>query len=630
MSATQFVPSVECIQCHRVMAARELGRHIREKHNLARDFQALYARNFGNNNGPHQPAASPRSPTGTLTSAPSESSNTLSTESDLTLSTVSSTQFSIWQQQNPAQPSAPTTIDDIALSRNHRTDSPQTSTQHLRNSVRFQVQGLVDQFEGLDATARQICINGVRCMPIFPTLYAHVFTHLNICAPDKPNLLIDLESMRRDWISRDNMWCLINFKAIKDVLFGLMNKAQVELHLCNQSLTSKSRLHVLDIQDIGALIASCWTDSDATTQLLTLKDDKAQSMLDLLQTLLVMKSNQLEGWYKCRFLDTIIRLSRKSGRFPQSLQLRRIDNLVQTSLHGGSGIISKGELLGRVVAVKEIQAVGRTTEQFLKDFSNEAVVWCHIQHSSCLPFYGVFHLNDGAPRTCLVSPWMKNGHLNAYLQRTDADRAPLVLDIARGLEYLHGMQPTIVHGDLKGVNILVSSSGRACLADFGLATTQDSQAQLQTTISVAGTPSFMAPELLKARANSSLLSTLDRRPCDIFAFGCICYEMYNGTRPFSSLLPQAVDVKFMMGNRPSRPTNNVCLQRGLDDDMWDFIQNLWHQDPKLRATASQVSLWMSYKMRMAGKSTDRPPAEMEWDLDFLTECTTDFDPLSLA
>lgn len=48
------------------------------------------------------------------------------------------------------------------------------------------------------------------------------------------------------------------------------------------------------------------------------------------------------------------------------LQLRRIENLEPTSLRGGFGVIFKGELLGRLVAVKEIQAVGRTTEQFLK------------------------------------------------------------------------------------------------------------------------------------------------------------------------------------------------------------------------------------------------------------------------
>jgi hypothetical protein len=109
--------------------------------------------------------------------------------------------------------------------------------------------------------------------------------------------------MREDWVSRDSMWCLMNFKAIKDALSGLMShvsacspflciecdpadlvQAQVGLHVCNQSLTGQSRLHALDIQDIGALIASCSTDLHATSQLMTLQDDKAQSMLDLLQT----------------------------------------------------------------------------------------------------------------------------------------------------------------------------------------------------------------------------------------------------------------------------------------------------------------------------------------------------------
>jgi hypothetical protein len=79
-----------------------------------------------------------------------------------------------------------------------------------------------------------------------------------------------------------------------------------------------------------------------------------------------MKSDQLEGWYKRRFLDAIIRLSRKSGHFPRSLQLQYIDNLEPTSFHGSFGAIFKGELLGRVVAIKEIQTAGRTIEQFLK------------------------------------------------------------------------------------------------------------------------------------------------------------------------------------------------------------------------------------------------------------------------
>ncbi|OAX40921.1 kinase-like protein [Rhizopogon vinicolor AM-OR11-026] len=625
-----IVHSIECIQCHQVVKRREYHRHVREKHCgpfFAKNIQALNARDFGAHQSAASPVTSGRSARRSSRVGTPEPSNPLSKKSDL-----APTRFSVWQQTNPVQLPLPTTIDDIALSynHNHRTDSPQTSAQHLSNSVRFQVQDLVYRFKSLDTTARQECIGGVLCMPIFPMLYAYVFTHLKLCAPDKPNLLVNLEKMRSDWASQGSVWCLLHFKTIKDHLTGLMKQAEVKSHVCNQALTSKSRLHTLDIQDIGALIASSSMNSGGSSTLFMLRGDEAQFMLDLLQTLLVMKSGQLEAWYKHRLLDAIIRLSRKSGRFPRSLQLRRIDNPEPTSFHGGFGVIFKGELLGRVVvAMKEIQAAGRTVEQFLNDFSNEAVAWYHTQHANCLPFYGIFHLNDsGASRTFLVSPWMENGHLNAYLQQhPNVDRAPLVLDIAQGLAHLHGMQPTVVHGDLKGANILITPSGRACLADFGFATTQDSPVQLQTT-----TTSFIAPELLEPRRNTSTLP-VDKRPCDIFAFGCICYEMYNGAHPFWYLDLSAMGAQLMLGNRPSRPMDEMCIRRGLDDDMWDFIQNLWHQNPKVRATASQASLWISLKMHMTGKSTDRPPTEMEWNLDFLTECTTeptDFDPLSLA
>jgi hypothetical protein len=169
------MPMMKCMQCSQLVERYQLPHHIRD-HFYARNVQSLHTRNPRARDGPYRPAASPPSSTGNLTSAPSESSNslstesdlTLSTESDLTLSTVSTSRFSIWQQYNSVRPPAPTTIDDTALSRNNRTDSPQTSTQHLRNSVRFQVQDLVDKFEGLDAAARQACVKGMRTMPIFP------------------------------------------------------------------------------------------------------------------------------------------------------------------------------------------------------------------------------------------------------------------------------------------------------------------------------------------------------------------------------------------------------------------------------------------------------------------------------
>jgi serine/threonine protein kinase len=114
-----------------------------------------------------------------------------------------------------------------------------------------------------------------------------------------------------------------------------------------------------------------------------------------------------------------------------------------------------------------------------------------------------------------------------------------VTDIAQGLAYLHNLKPAIVHGDLKGVgptrchillksdlfqvNILITPSFRASLADFGLATVKDSKAiPLTATSSIreAGTLRWQAPELFSEDQSVTTTRT------DVYAFGCVCYEVF--------------------------------------------------------------------------------------------------------
>lgn len=122
---------------------------------------------------------------------------------------------------------------------------------------------------------------------------------------------------------------------------------------------------------------------------------------------------------------------------------------------------------------------------------------------------------------------------------------PQVMDIARGLEYLHGHEPSIIHADLKGVctghiprdlslclidmipqvNILVTPAQRACLADFGLATVKDSK-RLTLTASTqksVGTIRWQAPELL----DPSQGPVPNTKSSDIYAFSCVCYEVFS-------------------------------------------------------------------------------------------------------
>lgn len=82
--------------------------------------------------------------------------------------------------------------------------------------------------------------------------------------------------------------------------------------------------------------------------------------------LIDLKSDHLDGWYKRRFLDAVVRLSRKSRLYPQSLNITGVDQVGSTGDRGGFGAIFRGVLSGREVALKELQAVGRTADDYLK------------------------------------------------------------------------------------------------------------------------------------------------------------------------------------------------------------------------------------------------------------------------
>ena len=95
---------------------------------------------------------------------------------------------------------------------------------------------------------------------------------------------------------------------------------------------------------------------------------------------------------------------------------------------------------------------------------------------------------------------------------------PKIHDVASGLAYLHSKK--IVHGDLKGVNILITASLRACIADFGLSRVADTQGLRMTTSNTrpVGTARWLAPELLIGGGRSS-------KESDVYSYACVCYEV---------------------------------------------------------------------------------------------------------
>ncbi|KAG8943913.1 hypothetical protein FRC03_002275, partial [Tulasnella sp. 419] len=151
------------------------------------------------------------------------------------------------------------------------------------------------------------------------------------------------------------------------------------------------------------------------------------------------------------------------------------------------------------VAVKMLEVKsgwGFGEDRLIKRLLREIIAWKSVKGDHIVPLFG-FIRNPIA----LISPWYEEGTVLEYLERNpNANRYHLFLDVARGLDALH---PTLVHGDLKAQNVLVTKEGKAVLCDFGSSRVQDALAVPRglTTVndSTATTVLFRSPELLGSK-----------------------------------------------------------------------------------------------------------------------------------
>ncbi|KAJ7235046.1 kinase-like domain-containing protein [Mycena rebaudengoi] len=320
-------------------------------------------------------------------------------------------------------------------------------------------------------------------------------------------------------------------------------------------------------------------DSEAYKTFLGCRETQAQHLLDLVQDLLDCDFSASRPL----LFKALIRLSRASGLHPRCFPLTGLQKVGKQVAAGGFGDIWKGLVRGQHVSVKVMRLFQQDDiEVAMKEFGREALIWRQLSHPNLLPFFGLYYWDE---RLCLVSPWMENGNIHEFLKRTSAAEAEcisLILDISFGLEYLH--QNSIVHGDLKAINILVTPSRRACIADFGLSSIAD-VVTLGFTHSTAsargGTTRWQAPELLSGEHPN-------HQGSDIYAFACVCYEVLTGKAPFYEVQRDvAIIMKVIAGERPLRPVSDSGAESTLMNSLWTLLEDCWAPNAENRPEATQ-------------------------------------------
>ncbi|KAF8169200.1 kinase-like domain-containing protein [Mycena galopus ATCC 62051] len=354
-----------------------------------------------------------------------------------------------------------------------------------------------------------------------------------------------------------------------------------------------------DEERIATFLVSILSSQSYEETVLRLEGDSAQHFLDVVQE--TLDRGFLTTQEHNRMALRIIRkLSESCDMLPTSLFIVGVhDRDEHPSFGGGFADVYRASYGNQRVALKRMRHFlrGSNLRRIHLKFCREALLWKDLHHPNILPFLGIDR--DSFPSfLCMVSHWMDHGTVMNYLKTYGhANVDKLLYEIAQGLEYLHSHN--IVHGDLRGANILIKQDWSACLTDFGLSTFSDATATMSTTR--AGSFYWMAPELLLPERFGLKFA---RTPAtDVYAFGCVCFELYTERPPFSAWPEPAVLMKVLEGERPERPTGPPMMT----DTLWQHITDFLVESPPKRPSTPVLVQNMTWPRLVPHPSTPSAP-----------------------
>jgi len=247
---------------------------------------------------------------------------------------------------------------------------------------------------------------------------------------------------------------------------------------------------------------------------------------------------------------------------------------------GGFKDVFIGKFKGRKVAIAEFR------DQLSAMDIKELKLLAEFAHPNIVRFLGVsIPENTKETPVMIISELCANGDLFDYVRNVSPPSLYKVLntmlDIARGLQYLHERKPSVIHRDCKSSNILITSKGVAKIADFGLAKVKQSTRSMVR--SLVGTVNWQAPELWHPHPKYN-------HKVDVFSCACVYWEMLqwhnpNKKYPWEGMNEHAIYEA--VGSKHQRPSLSG-LRKLWCPEIVDLTEKMWAQDANDRPDITEI------------------------------------------
>ncbi|CAE6355059.1 unnamed protein product [Rhizoctonia solani] len=200
--------------------------------------------------------------------------------------------------------------------------------------------------------------------------------------------------------------------------------------------------------------------------------------------------------------------------------------------------------------------------------------WSKCRHPNIHPLLGftIFHGRIG-----MVSQYESNGDVRYYLatnRKSTREQLNLCTEISEGVSYLRKIG--IVHGDIKGHNVLISRDGAAMPTDFDNAELSEPSLGSTGTPGLAFSPRWTAPEVI-------LQPTGKTRESDVYSLGM---EVVTSKAPWADIQTDMGVVAAVIIRKEIPPGDEHNL---IQDVLWNLLVNCWQYDPQARPTSANIS-----------------------------------------